>query len=143
MVFMDNTTNKFLAWKILGWNLRGTNAESKQLALREKMIESGCVVACVQETKKESFDSKFIKKIRPTDFDNFVGASGGILVVWKSAMFEGRLIQSRKFGVIIEFTSRHTAQKWTLVCVYGPCAREVKDQFVQWLYDLNIPNDEL
>jgi hypothetical protein len=42
---------KNLAWKILGWNLRGTNAESKQLALREKMVESGCAIACVQETK--------------------------------------------------------------------------------------------
>jgi hypothetical protein len=98
-------------------------------------------VACVQENKKESFDSKFIKKICPRGFDNFsfapsVGASGGILIVWKSAMFEGRLIESRRFGVIIEFTSRHSAQKWTLVCVYGPCVGEDRDQFVQWLYDL-------
>jgi hypothetical protein len=58
-------------------------------------------------------------------------------------MFEGRLIESRRFGVIIEFTSRHSAQKWTLVSVYGPCVGEDRDQFVQWLYDLNIPDDEL
>jgi hypothetical protein len=34
-------------------------------------------------------------------------------------------------------------QKWTLVVVYGPCQGELRDLFVQWLNDLQIPDGEL
>ena len=49
------------------------------------MVESKSEIICLQETKKDSFDSDFIKKICPVDVDSFeflplVGASGGILV---------------------------------------------------------------
>ena len=114
----------------------------------KEMAESGCAVACIQETKKESFDRKFIKSCCPKQFDNFafspsVGASGGILVVWNSKIFQGILVQSERFGLIISFSSAHTGQKWTLVVVYGPCQGEQRDLFVQWLYDLVIPDGEL
>jgi endonuclease/exonuclease/phosphatase family metal-dependent hydrolase len=70
-------------------------------------------------------------------------ASGGILVMWKSSIFLGTLIQSKRFGIIISFQSAHSLQKWTLVVVYGPCQGELRDLFVQWLYNLRIPDDEL
>jgi exonuclease III len=144
---MDYNIN-MLVWKVLCWNIRGLNAHDKQLALFNKIVESGCAVACVQETKKENFDRHFIKQCCPKQFDTFafspsVGASGGILVVWKSSVFKGSLIQIQRFGIIVEFESVHTRQKWTLVVVYGPCQGEQRDLFVQWLYDLIIPDDEL
>ena len=79
---MDHNLH-YLVWKVLCWNIRGLNAEDKQLALYNKIVESGCAVACVQETKKEDFDRHFIKKCCPRQFDSFafapsVGASGGI-----------------------------------------------------------------
>ena len=82
---MDYNINQ-LVWKVLCWNIRGLNADDKQLALYNKIVESGCALACIQETKKEDFDRSFIKKCCPRQFDNFafapsVGASGGILVV--------------------------------------------------------------
>ena len=142
-----DSTHKFRQWKVLGWNLRGVNAEAKQLAMKEKLDDSGCSVACIQETKKEFFDHKFMKKICPRRFDNFayspsIGASGGILVVWNSSIFSGRLLEVKRFGIIVEFTSTHSGQKWTLVSVYGPCQGEERDEFVQWLYDLDIPDTE-
>ena len=69
------------------------------------------------------------------------GASGGILVVWNSAMFDGKLIQSASFGIVVEFTSTHNSQTWTLVIVYGPCQNPARDNFVNWLHDLIIPDD--
>jgi exonuclease III len=79
--FMDYNIN-MLVWKVLCWNIRGLNAHDKQLALFNKIVESGCAVACVQETKKENFDRHFIKQCCPKQFDTFafspsVGASGG------------------------------------------------------------------
>jgi exonuclease III len=137
-----------LVWKILCWNIRGLNSESKQLALHEKVSESGCAVVCVQETKKENFDRKFIRGCLTEQFDNFAfspsnGASGGILVAWKTSIFSGMLLEVHSFGMIILFRSAHTNQSWKLVVVYGPCQGEDRDNFVHWLYNLIIPDDEL
>jgi endonuclease/exonuclease/phosphatase family metal-dependent hydrolase len=46
------------------------------------------------------------------------------------------------FALSVHFTSTQSAQSWTLVNIYGPCTGENRDKFVQWLYDLNIPDDE-
>jgi hypothetical protein len=40
-------TRKFRKWKFLDWNIRGINSEAKQLAIREKMEESGWSVMCI------------------------------------------------------------------------------------------------
>jgi hypothetical protein len=50
-------------WKILNWNIRGINAEEKWLALANKIEESGCDIICLQETKRQTFDMDYIKKI--------------------------------------------------------------------------------
>jgi exonuclease III len=139
---------KSLIWKVLCWNIRGLNATDKELALYNKITETGCVVACVQETKKENFDRSFIKNCCPKQFDTFtyspsVGASGGILVVWKSSIFKGTLVEAHKIGLIIESESVHSGQKWTLVVVYGPCEGEQRDCFVQWIFNIVIPDEEL
>jgi hypothetical protein len=97
--------------------------------------------------KKEYFDQKFIRGFCPRRFDNFVyspsvGALGGILVVWNSSVFAGTLIEVQHFGIIIKFKYVHSNQQWTMVNVYGPCQGEERDNFVQWLYNLNVPDDE-
>ena len=69
------------------------------------------------------------------------GASGGILTVWNSSIFHGQLVDSKSFGMVIQFTSSHNAESWTLVNVYGPCDQQQRDTFVDWLYHLSIPFD--
>jgi hypothetical protein len=32
---------------------------------------------------------------------------------------------------------------WTLVVVYGPCRQPTRNEFVNWLYNLNIGDEEL
>jgi hypothetical protein len=69
-----------------------------------------------------------------------VGASGGILVVWNSSVFKGTSIEVKCFAIVIVFESMHS---WTLVSIYGPCQGELRDEFIQWLFNLIIPDDEL
>ena len=69
------------------------------------------------------------------------GASGGLLVVWNSAMFAAKLIQCSSFGIVVEFMSTHNSQIWVLVTLYGPCQNPTRDVFVNWLHDLIIPDD--
>jgi hypothetical protein len=93
------------------------------------------------------FDWRFLRTFCPKRFDNFayspsVGASGGILVIWNSSMFHGMLVETHRYGIRIEFASSHNNEKWTLVCVYGPCHGVLRDQFVSWLYNLNIACDD-
>ena len=134
-------------WNVLCWNVRGLNSESRQRDVRRKVDESHCAIACLQETKCSSFDSRMIKSFCPKRFDSFafspsLGASGGILVVWNSSIFDGTLLQVQQFAVVIEFVSRQNNERWTLVVVYGPCQGEARDNFVTWMYHLNIPVDE-
>ena len=77
--------NSFRSWKVLSWNVRGINAEWKWDAVGNKILQSGCDIFCLQETKRENFDISFLRKFSPNCFDCFdflpsVGASGGILV---------------------------------------------------------------
>ena len=71
-----------------------------------------------------------------------MGASGGIIVLWNSAVFNGNLVEVTRSAVTITFSSTHTNAAWTLVTVYGPCRGIERDDFVQLLHDLVIPIDE-
>ena len=73
-------------WNILCWNMRGLNSDDKQIALKNKIQETGCSLVCVQETKMEYVDQAFIRRICPKRFDTFefvpsIGASGGLLTI--------------------------------------------------------------
>ena len=56
------------------------------------------MVACFQETKCGTFDIRQIRAFCPRQFDTFafapsVGAFGGILVVWNSAVLSGVVVE--------------------------------------------------
>jgi exonuclease III len=134
-------------WRVLCWNVRGINSEGRQCEVRAKIDESECDIVCLQETKCEVFDWRLIRKFWPKRFDNFafspsIGASGGIIILWNSAIFSGLLVEVQRFGLIINFTSTHNNANFTLVSVYGPCHGEERDNFVSWLYNMSIPLEQ-
>ena len=45
--------------------MRGVNATKKWNSVRDKVVESKCDMFCLQETKKDSFDSLFIRNLCP------------------------------------------------------------------------------
>ena len=117
--------NYLRKWFILCWNIRGLNAKTKQLALLNAIKLSGCSVVCLQETKKSHFDMAFIKSCCPSSFDEFLyipsnGASGGLIVIWQSAVFSGMIMHCQPFAMSVHFTSKQYNISWTLMNVYGP-----------------------
>ena len=93
---MAHITN-IKSWKILCWNVRGINSVNKWDSIRDKIVESGCDIVCLQETKRETFDLQYIKNFCPPAFDAFeflpsVGASGGLITIWKSAYLKDTLL---------------------------------------------------
>ena len=129
------------------WNVRGLNSPARQRDVRAKIEESRCSIICLQETKCDTFDIRMIRSSCPRRFDQFafspsVGASGGILIIWNSSVFEGQLLETQRYSVVVSFKSVHSSEKWTMVSVYGPCEGQHRDDFVSWLYHLSIPSDE-
>lgn len=102
-----------------------------------------CDIICFQETKKDSFEPSFLRKICPPPFDSYdflpsVGASGGILIAWKGSLFSGNRLSFENFALTIEFCSKHDNSKWVLTCVYGPCTTEGKTVFLNWLKNIQM-----
>jgi exonuclease III len=113
-------------WHVLCWNIRGINSSDKWPHIRNKIEESSASIVCLQETKRGDFDASFIKKFAPKRFDKFGyvpsdGASGGLLVLWISNVFEGHVMLEESFGIAISFTSVISSENFMLVNVYGPC----------------------
>jgi exonuclease III len=144
---MDNTPTWLMDWMVLDWNVRGLNDKHKRLAVYNKIDESNCAIICLQETKCENFDHTFIKSLCPKRFDRFafslsIGASGGIIVLWNSVIFNGTVLKIHRSAIRIQFSSTSNNQPWQLVTVYGPCNGLERDTFVQWLHDLDIPMND-
>jgi hypothetical protein len=119
------------------------NYKDKRLLVYNKIDKSQCAIIYIQETKCENLDHSFIRTFHPKIYDQFVcspceGASGGIIVLWNSAIFDGQLLQIHRSTTRVCFSSKHTGESWTLVTVYGPCQGIQRDIFVQWLHDLDI-----
>lgn len=124
----------------MSWNVRGINTSSKWNAIRDKVLDSACDVVCFQETKKETLDLAFLKNVCPPSIDQMeflpsVGASGGMLVAWKSSLFRGELLFINNFALSVQFTSQHDNSSWVLTNIYAPCHSEGKLAFLDWLKD--------
>ena len=114
------------------------NAARKWDSIRSKVTEVNCDIVCFQKTKKDNFDLSFLRKVLPANFDTFVfvpsvGASGGLMVAWKSDLFDGSQKFSNGFALAVQFTSKHNCTKWNLMNIYGPCTNEGKTEFTDWL----------
>lgn len=111
-----------------------------------KIEESGCSILCLQETKRESFDAPYIrnfcpKRINKFEFTPSVGASGGLLIAWNDSYFQGQKVFENKFSLSIQFTSVYTEETWFLTNIYGPCLAEEKLEFLNWLNNIQTPDD--
>lgn len=135
------------SWQILCWNIRGLNDSNKWDAVRNKIEECACSIFCLQETKKQDYDSAFIRNFAPRRFDRFnfipsIGASGGILLVWNSSTFNGVILDKERFGITAIFTSTHNAETWKLTAVYGPCSEPARSEFLSWFRGHSVDDDD-
>jgi exonuclease III/regulator of replication initiation timing len=145
--YMDNQIrNRGRTWKIICWNIRGINSSSKWNAIRSKIHESSCDIICIQETKRQLFNQRYIRQLCPRAFDCYEyapseGASGGILTIWKSSKFTGHVFFRNRFALSLELTSVISGESWILTNVYAPCTLEGRSNFLNWLNDIDMPED--
>lgn len=118
---MSNNRN----FNILVCNIRGINSKEKWDAIKTKFNESSCHILCLQETKREHFDSFYLKKFCPRHLNNFayfpsVGASSGITTIWNSSVYKGEIIQSNAYCATVKFINNFDNSCFFLSNVYGP-----------------------
>jgi exonuclease III len=138
----------FMEWSVLSHNVRGINSTAKWNAIRCSIRDAGCEVVCLQETKKEFFDSTFLKNFCPAPFDSFafvpsMGNSGGSVIIWKSSRLTGNVIFQNNYAQSVEFTSNLSACSWIITNVYAPCTHHGKIDFLNWLHNISMPPDKL
>lgn len=125
-------------WSILSWNIRGINSQEKWDHIRNKISGSGAAIVCLQETKRESFDQSYVSKFCPRHLNKFafvpsIGASGGMLIVWNSALFRGDVSHENNYAITMKFSSNASDAVFHVSNVYGPSAPAEKAAFVNWL----------
>jgi exonuclease III len=126
---------------ILFWNVRGLNSSARQKSLRNLVSSMNIDVVCIQESKMSVCSRRVILSMLGIDFDNnficlpAVGASGGIVLAWRSRI--GAILASRidSFSASVQFSSP-SGVHWWLTCVYGPQGNDAKITFMQEIWDI-------
>lgn len=128
--------------KVLFCNIRGINSQAKWDAIRDKISESACQVVCLQETKRETFDSFYIKKFCPRTLDTFAffpssGASSGLLTIWNSSLFDATVTQANSYAITVKLHCRLSNKDFHISNIYSPSNPSHKQGFVTWLMNLD------
>lgn len=63
------------------------------------------------------------------------------MIAWKGSLFNGTKIFSNEYYLSVEFVSAHNGARWILTGVYGPSASDDKLAFINWLKDIQMPQD--
>jgi hypothetical protein len=61
---------------------------------------------------------------------------------WNDSYLEGETISIQSFALTVKFKSKLNNQHWKLSTVYDPSHGESRNEFTQWLYDLQIRAEE-
>ena len=123
------------------WNIRGTEKPGRQQALADIISKNSLEFIGIQETKKMSFSTHFLKFISgPWDF-NWVSlpaknTASGILVGFRDDKFEILSHTCFKYCVAVTVVDRSEGFVWQLVVIYGTPYYEFKMEFIAELHDI-------
>jgi hypothetical protein len=93
--------NSMRLWKILSWNVRGSNSPNCWRVVRSKISETSSDIICLQETKKPSIHIAFIKLFCPPSFDEF-------LFCHQLALLVGQLLFGEEIDSKVNWISKMT-----------------------------------
>ena len=126
------------SWNILNWNVRGINSTARWNDIRKKNEESACCIMTFQETKRDIFDSTYIKNFCPKRCNQYCyspsnGSSGGLITIWNGSLFSGTIISQSSYQITIKLLCNLSGHIFYIRSIYGPCQNEEKIDFFDWL----------
>jgi exonuclease III len=108
------------------WNIRGINSQDRWDDIANKISESKCNIICMQETKRETFDSNYLKILCPRRLNQFiyshsVGNSGGLITIWNGSAFNGSVVSQSYFQITTKLSCTFSARTIYVTNVYVSC----------------------
>lgn len=113
---------------MLVWNVRGLNMRARRNVVRESVSNHRIHVACLQETKLDVIPPSTVLELMGSGFDYYYlplcGASGGVLIAWRTDVWTGSMHERRQFTVTMRLeSSLDPALHWWLTSVMVPSSR--------------------
>ena len=108
---------------ILIWNVRGLNSVARRNVVRSLVVSTKIDIVCLQETKMVAISREIILSMLGSDFDNnyiclpSVGASGGILIAWRSRLDAIQASRKDNHSAQFSFAQLVAALGGSLVCM--------------------------
>lgn len=123
------------------WNIRGTGKPGRKQALHDFISDYNLDFVGIQETKKMSFTSYFLKFISGHyEFIwNFLPANNtadGILVGFREDKFDIISCTCFRYCVAVVMSSKEDGFTWQLVVVYGTPYFDFKMEFIAELHEV-------
>lgn len=111
--------------KILSWNVRGLGGFAKRPEVRKLIAEKIPSIVCLQETKLSVIDdalslSLWGSSAHSYSFRPAVGASGGLLIMWDTAVVEVWSSVSFEHVLIIHGQFLDSNDEFYLFNIYAP-----------------------
>ncbi|KAH7666844.1 RNA-directed DNA polymerase protein [Dioscorea alata] len=118
----------------ISWNVRGLGGPSKKHLVRDFLDQFKPNFICIQESKLDVVDRPTWRAIAGNSLNCFCfspacGTAGGMIIGWNGTLFKGNLVHSGNFCLSVEFTSVRDHSHWFCTTVYGPNARNLKEDF--------------
>ena len=111
--------------QLVSWNVRGLNDGAKRLCVRNLLHTWKADIMCLHETKLDGIDRAMIRSLWRCRYVNwlcldFMGASGGIIVMWDTRVVEKVEEAIGCFSVSCKFKVVSSGLVWGFSGVYGP-----------------------
>ena len=111
--------------KILSWNVRGLNEESKRLRVRILLSLWKVGIVCLQETKISWFTPSLVHSLWRCPYVEWCyvaaeGASGGILLMWDRRVVSKIDVCLGSYVAACCFRNVEDGLVWAFAGVYGP-----------------------
>jgi len=103
--------------KIISWNVRGLNCRDKRRIINSVFQEWKADVICLQETKLEGENGEAIRQVWGSRGVKYAqleasGTRGGILMLWDSKHWEGKVVEIGVYTLTCGFKSRNCDFEW-------------------------------
>lgn len=133
-VTMDSTSVKFFPF--LSWNARGLGDGDKCGVVKNAILATNPVVACLQEMKLDSLDKPKIRSFLPPVLSEFttldaVGTRGGLVTAWDPRRLSLVSTSSSTYSLTTCLASTSSDLPFVVTNINAPSDHSLIDAFVE------------
>ena len=125
--------------QILNRNVRGLNGAARRKVVHDLAVDTGCTIACLQETKLAVIQDIVVGEILGQKFTSHYaylpadGTRGGALIAVDVDHYCITTSEFRQFTVTAKLKARVDNSEWWVTVVYGPQGDQQKLEFLREL----------